>query len=62
LAINLPTITDENAPSANLSSVIFCPSVSLLVIKKILLLMDLLTEKARKKKLPASFRRYFPWM
>jgi CRISPR/Cas system-associated protein endoribonuclease Cas2 len=29
--------------------------------KKILLLMDLLTEKAHKKKLSASFRQYFPW-
>jgi len=28
--------------------------------KKIFLLMDLLTKKTNKNKLPASFRRYFP--
>jgi hypothetical protein len=35
-------------------------SVSPSVIKKILLQMDLLTEKAHKKKLFASFHQYFP--
>jgi len=42
-------ITDGKSPLVNLSSVIFYPSVSPLVIKKILLPMDLLTEKASKK-------------
>ena len=41
-------ITDGKSPLVNLSSVIFC-SISPLVIKKILLPMDLLMEKASKK-------------
>ena len=54
------SFTDGNASLVNLSSVIFCLSVYQLVIKKILLPTDLLMEQTRKKKLPASFRRYIP--
>jgi len=43
-------ITDGKSPLVNLLSVIFCSSISPFVIKKILLLMDLLMEKASKKK------------
>jgi hypothetical protein len=43
-------ITDGKSPLVNLSSVIFCSSISPLVIKKILLPMNLLMEKANKNK------------
>jgi hypothetical protein len=48
-------LTDRNAPS-----VIFGMSVSLSVIEKYLLPMDLLMGKCAKKNLPVSFCLYFP--